>query len=259
MTINARRSSSRAARRPSWASRFATGALVAVVLAAGGQIARAGAAADAVVATAPKGAGASPAAPQTVSSGSVVAQAEAALAAGHPGRAILDYQRARLLAPRAPAVTAGLTRAESLAGLPREDASPAVRAARRLDANEWGWLAMAGLTLGAAGVVALSWGLIGRRGLLALGLAGVGLAGVGLLGAVEVAPGPNRAVVVAPDTVARIAPFAQADQAFSVPEGSVVTVERTYDHYSLIAGADGRGWVPEGGLELILPAAGKRS
>jgi hypothetical protein len=189
----------------------------------------------------------------------LVATAEADLAAGHPGPAIVQYERARLLAPRAPAVAAGLARARSIAGLPPAEASVAARIASRLDANEWGWIGMAGLLLAAAGLGALSWRLMRSRGFLVLVLGGAGMASVGLLSAAEVTPPPDRAVVVAPDAVARIAPFAKADEAFSVPEGSLVTVERTYDNYTLIAAPEGRGWVPKGGVEIILPAAGKHS
>ena len=147
----------------------------------------------------------------------------------------------------------------SIAGLPPADASVAARVARRLDADEWGWIGIAGLVLAAAGLVAFSWGLIRRRGFLLLALGGVGMASVGLLSAAEVTPPPDRAVVVASDAVARIAPFAKADEAFSVPEGSLVTVERTYGNYTLIAAPEGRGWVAKGGVEIILPATGKRS
>ena len=238
---------------PSRGFRRASIALVALVLSVGGQIAHAGEAA------APAAPALSSAAAQNVSAKSLVAQAEADLAAGHPGLAILQYDRAQLLAPRAPAVAAGLARAQSAAGLPTVEASPVVRVAKRLDANEWGWIGMAGLILGAAGLVALSWGLIRRRGFLALALAGVGIASVGFVSAVEVTPPPNRAIVVAPDAVARIAPFAKADQAFAVPEGTAVTIERTYGKYALIASSEGHGWVPEGGVEIILPATGKGS
>jgi hypothetical protein len=238
---------------PSRGFRRASIALVALVLSVGGQIAHAGEAA------APAAPTLSRAAAQNVSAKSLVAQAEADLAAGHPGLAILQYDRAQLLAPRAPAVVAGLTRAQSAAGLPMAEASPVVRVARRLNANEWGWIGMAGLILGAAGLVALSWGLIRRSGFLALVLAGVGIASAGFVSAVEVTPPPNRAIVVAPDTVARIAPFAKADQAFAVPEGTPVTIERTYGKYALIASSEGYGWVPEGGVEIILPATRKGS
>jgi len=242
------------------ASRPATIALVALLLTAGGEVARAGEAAPPAGApTALRGTDASKGVAQGFSARSLVAQAEADLAAGHPGLAVLGYERAHLLAPRAPTVAAGLARARSAAGLPPAEASPAVRFMGRLDANEWGWIAMAGLILAGAGLVALSWGLLRRRGFLLLALGGVGLAAVGFVSAVEVTPPPNRAVVVAPDTVARIAPFAKADQAFAVPEGTAVTIERTYGKYALIASSEGRGWIPEGGVEVILPATGKGS
>ena len=196
---------------------------------------------------------------QAYSARALVGQADADLAAGHPGLAIVGYERARLLAPRASSVTAGLARARSIAGLPSTKASLTNRAMTRLAPNEWSWVAMAGLILTGAGAVAVAWGLIRRSAFVATAVAGAAVAGLGILGAVEVTPGPDSAVVVAADTVARIAPFSRADAAFAVPEGSLVTVERTHDHYVLIAGADGRGWVPERGVELILPGTGKRS
>jgi hypothetical protein len=189
----------------------------------------------------------------------LVAKATADLAAGHPGLAILGYERARLLAPRATAVTAGLARAQAIAGLPPTETSPVMRLAKWLDGNEWGWIGMVGLVLGAGGLVVLSWSRLRRRAFLALACAGAGLAGVGFLGAEAVTPPSNRAVVVVRDSVARIAPFAGAEPAFVAPEGAVVTVERTFDHYTLIATPDGRGWVPEAGVETILPAGRKHS
>jgi hypothetical protein len=241
--------------------RLTSWAVVALVLFGGGQMARArvneGAPAVTPIAV-ENTAFAKPTTPR-FSARALVAQAEANLADGHPGQAILEYERARLIAPRAPTVTTGLSRAQSIAGVRSPDPSLATRAMRYLDPDEWGWVAMAGLILAGAGAVAVAWGLIRRRGFMALALTGVIAAGLGILGTVEVTPGPNSAVVVAGDTVARIAPFAKADEAFSVPEGSLVTVERTYGHYVLIAGAEGRGWVPERGVELILPGEGKRS
>jgi hypothetical protein len=234
--------------------------LVALVLPIGGRLARAGEAGrPAPAPTAVERTTASTATAEVFSARSLVAQATADLAAGHPGLAILGYERARLLAPRATAVTAGLARAQSIAGLPPADTSPAIRLAMCLDADEWGWIGMAGLILAAASLVALSWGRIRRRALLALACAGAGVAGAGFLSAVAVTPPPTRAVVVLPDSVARIAPFAGAEPAFVATEGAVVTVERTFDHYTLIVSPDGRGWVPEAGVETILPATRKRS
>lgn len=235
-------------------------AFAALLVTLGGEVARAGEATSPAVAQTslqrPKASG--PTA-QGVSVRSLVAAAEADLAAGRPGPAIVQYERARLLTPRAPTVMAGLARARSIAGLPPADASVAARVAGWLDANEWGWIGMAGLLLAAAGLVAFSWRLIRRRGFLSLALGGVGLASVGLLSAVEVTPPPDRAVVVAPDTLARIAPFSGAEPTFLAPEGAIVTVERTHDNYALIAAPEGRGWVPKEGVEIILPASGKHS
>jgi hypothetical protein len=234
--------------------------LVALVVSIGGQLARAGEAGPpAAASTAVERTTASSATAEIFSARALVAKATADLAAGHPGLAILGYERARLLAPRATAVTAGLARAQAIAGLPPTETSPVIRLAMWLDGNEWSWIGMAGLILGAAGLVVLSWSRIRRRAFLALACAGAGVAAVGFLGAAAVTPPPDRAVVVVPDSVARIAPFAGAEPSFVAPEGAVVTVERTFDHYRLIVSPHGRGWVPEAGVETILPATRKRS
>jgi hypothetical protein len=240
-------------------------ALVAIVLAVGGRLALAGTAGGE---SAPRDVVAAAVAPIDLakvdaskatkpgfSARVLVSQAEAELAAGHPGLAILQYERARLLAPRAPAIAVGLARAQAAASLPSVEPALAGRVERLLGADEWGWIGMAGLILAAAGVVAFSWDLIRRRGVVVLAVVGAGIASAGFLAAIQVTP-PDRAVVIAPDEVARIAPFAQSEQAFAVPEGAVVTVERTYQDYALVDGPEGRGWIPRKGLEIILPAPG---
>ena len=181
-------------------------------------------------------------------------QAQAELAAGHPGRAILHYERARFIAPRAPAVAAGLARARAAAGVSAVGAGVVGRVARRLGADEWGRVAIAGLLLTSVAFVTFAWELVRRRGFLALALAGVGAASIGTLGARLVAPPANLAVVVAPGARALIAPFDRADPAFVAPEGALVTVERTHGDYALVAGPEGQGWVPRAGIETILPA-----
>lgn len=186
-------------------------------------------------------------------------QADAELAAGHPGRAILQYERARLVAPRSAAVAAGLVHAREAARLPPVESGRLAHAARLLGADEWGWIAMGGLGVCAAGLVGLAWGLVRRRGFLAMAFAGTGIAILGALAAKQVAPPPDGAVVIAADVIARIAPFAKADQAFVAPEGALVTLERTHGDFALIAGRDGRGWVPRKDVETIFPDSRNRS
>ena len=100
---------------------------------------------------------------------------------------------------------------------------------------------------------------IRRRGLLALACAGVGLAGRRLSGRGEVTPPPTGRSSSRPTRSPGSPHSPRPSRRSLAPEGAVVTVERTHDHYALIAGPEGRGWVPEGGVEIILPATAKRS
>lgn len=200
-----------------------------------------------------------PARAQVYSTRALVIAAEADLADAHPGRAIVAYERARLLVPRSRVVAAGLARARAAANLPLVEPPATVRAARLLSAGEWGWVAILGLTLGAGALAALAWGVLGRRRVLVIALAGFGAATLAVLGAWQVTPPPGQAIVVAAEATARIAPFAAAEPAFSLTEGAPVTIERTHGDYALIAGPEGRGWVPRAVVETILPATARRS
>lgn len=184
----------------------------------------------------------------------LVSEAEADLAAGHPGRAILRYERAELAAPRSPAVSAGLARARAAANLPPIRQSMAVRALRMASADVWAWVGMSGLIVLAMAVVALAWGLVRKRGFLALAAAG-GVAALGLVAARGVSTPIDRAIVVGTDVVARIAPFTTADEAFAAREGSEVSVVSRHGGYTLISTPEGRAWVLNEAVETILPRA----
>jgi hypothetical protein len=189
----------------------------------------------------------------------LVAEAEAALASGHAGRAVLDYERAQLTAPRSPAIAAGLAHALATASLPTPTRDLPGRAVRLVSADAWSWIGMAGLILVGVGLVGLTWSPRRRRRSFVLTLAGAGLACLGILAAREVSPPPNRAVVVASDVAARIAPFATAEESFTTPEGSTVSIEQSHGSYVLIATPEGRGWVPSASVETILPVDTHRS
>lgn len=187
------------------------------------------------------------------SAGELVAKANADLAGGRPGSAIVQLERARLLAPRAPAIAAGMAQARAVAGLP---ASPnpnrIVQAAEWLSPDEWARVALVGSGLIAGGLVAVAWRLVRIRGLAIFVGAGTLVAVVGLLAVSAIAPSLGSAVVTAPTTIARKAPLAGADPAFVLPEGTNVTIQRRHGDYDFVAAPEGRGWVPRSGLETIL-------
>jgi hypothetical protein len=181
----------------------------------------------------------------------LVQDAQAELAA-HPGRAVLDYERARLLAPRAPEIRDGLVRARTAAGLPAARSPSLVRAAEWLSPDEWSRIALLALALGAVAVTAAAWRLW-RRSTVPVAVAGLVLALAAGGVAWRTAPGRTAAVVVGANTVSRIAPFLAADEAFVAPEGSRVDVRGTHQGFVRIASDRGEGWVPSSAVETIIP------
>jgi hypothetical protein len=181
------------------------------------------------------------------------AQAEAALAAGHPGYAILEYERARWMAPGSRVIENDLARARAAAHLSPSEPGLAGSARQLVRVDRWGWVALTGVGLSAAGAV-----LMGRRsvskleGVIML-LAGSSLAGLALWVAIGSGPPANLGVVVGRDVVARAGPSAQSLATFAVPEGALITVERARGDYALVGSGAQRGWVPRAWVETVLP------
>jgi hypothetical protein len=181
----------------------------------------------------------------------LLARGDAEMEAHHRGRAIADYERARLLAPRSPLISAALAQARASAGLPPLEESRFASALGTLSPNEWSWIALGGLGLAAAAVVGLGWG-VRRLGFGAF-LVGAVVAAASATAAAETGPSPRSAVVVGSDVAVRIAPFAAADPAFVAAEGSQVTIERTRGAYAWVRSSSGDGWIPVDQIETILP------
>ncbi|HEY6477333.1 MAG TPA: hypothetical protein VI456_12180, partial [Polyangia bacterium] len=191
--------------------------------------------------------------PSAVSARSLVSGAEHTLAQGHPGQAILNLERARLLDPRSPTIAAELAQARAAANLPAVEPRLAGTTRQILRADEWGHVALIGLGFIALGVVSRFWRVGGRPAFLAAILVGAAVALAGTWAAVRGAIPPNLAVVVAPDAMAYVAPSTHAQKLFEPPEGSLVLIEGARGDYALIRAAALQGWVSRRDVETILP------
>ncbi|HEX4419441.1 MAG TPA: hypothetical protein VH165_16125 [Kofleriaceae bacterium] len=176
--------------------------------------------------------------------------------AGHPGPAILAFERAQLLAPRDATIRADLARTRETAGLSVAPRSRLDATLGVLTSDEWTWLAIAAGILACTGTVAYAWSM--RRSLArTLAIAGGLGGGLAVAAAVEVAPSPAAAIVLHAST-ARIAPFAAAEAAFAAPEGEAVTVEQDRGDFVYVRDADRAGWLPRAEVERVVahePAA----
>ncbi len=182
-----------------------------------------------------------------------VARANEALVEHHPGRAILNLERARLLSPRSRLIADDLAQARLVANLPPIEPQSTGSPSQLLRTRQCGQVALAGLGLAAAALIAVI-GKLGRRPFLLIALLGGLVATAGLRAAIRTEPPPNLAVVVAPGLLARVAPSMSARALFAPQEGSVVSVVRFRARFVLISSGGCRGWVPAEDVETILPA-----
>jgi tetratricopeptide (TPR) repeat protein len=170
---------------------------------------------------------------------------------GQVGQALLAYDRARLLAPRDPDLEANRSYTLHHANLPAPGTT-AERLAETLSPNEWAWLLVAAVTAACAGGFTLyarpGVPLRVATGAMVLGAA-IALGGLGLRQG-----GLHRAYVVVPEATVRLSPFAEAQTAFSLPDGTPVQVEAAHDDFLRIRTAKGEtGWVRRGEAEPLLP------
>lgn len=173
---------------------------------------------------------------------------------GRTGLAILNYERALLLAPGDADIAANLHFVRAKAGLPDVTESWLVQRLTSVRPNALAWLGSAGLVL--AGLSVLSGRLFpGRqRTFCSLALVGALLAAATVGGAIVMWPRVHEAVVIASKAPARTSPVAAADEAFALREGETVTVRAMRPDFALVQTPAGRaGWVARNQIEDVVP------
>jgi tetratricopeptide (TPR) repeat protein len=184
---------------------------------------------------------------------------------GKLGLAILDYDRARRLAPRDPDIVANLKFAEQRLSVDEVNAPPRPwqKTLRSIiesrSPTEWGMYELSALWLTALAIGMCIYVPRLRSGLLVIAtVAFMGFAVCGFaLGQIvisdQTAP---AAVVVAGDTAARFAPIADSTTHFKLTEGTRVVVREDRGQWLLVERADGQqGWVKSDSVERVVPQA----
>lgn len=193
--------------------------------------------------------------------------ANAELKAGHIGPALLNYERARYLAPGDPDINHNLQIARKQAGLDPDPYRWWQIVLRSID-----WTVWLGIILGALALLLLAligttcadaWGPglgISPRPLrrffkgvificvpVVLFFAFVELSAAGFNARIE-------GVIVAKQVPLRLSPFESSDQTGTLPEGDLVTVEKKYNDYFWVdERSQQSGWVQEKAIEPVLP------
>jgi len=162
---------------------------------------------------------------------------------GKPARAILEYERALVLAPRSPAIASNLAAARERAGITAPTVGPWLAAARYLRFDTYIWVGLTALWVLCGAVVLLCVEGSARRFARPLIL----VAAVTLCVSVDaVALGWSdlyRAVLQEPASL-HLAPAVSAAVSGALRAGEVVWTQDQYGGFSFVRTADGHaGWV----------------
>ena len=174
--------------------------------------------------------------------------------AGRPGMAVLNYERASLLAPNDPDIEFNLRYVLQSRRLPLE---PRGRMARALSAVS----PMAVSWIGVAGLVIVGASLLGgrrtaryrwlRRGAL---LAGILLVGLTVGNAVLLWPKLHEAVVIRAAAPVRVSPVPMGDALIVLPEAAIVRMRAQHEGFVLVETSAGlAGWASRADLAPVVP------
>ena len=171
------------------------------------------------------------------------------------GDAILDYERARWLAPHDPDVLANLRYARQQAGLVASEEAWSEQLANALSPNTWAWLASGALFLLCAAVFTKQLRPDYHAHLALLITASALTLTVACAAVLLRSQQLDRAVLPAKDTPALLSPFAGAKTVYDFAAGQMVRVESTHGGYDFVRDAGGHsGWVAGGQVALLVPA-----
>jgi len=179
--------------------------------------------------------------------------------AGKPGLAVLNYERASLLAPNDSDVEANLRYVRDslrLASPPRNWFDRAVRVASPMVLS---WMGVIGLSL--LGISLLAGRMVSRHRWLRLAAAAVGLAlaGVTVANGVFLWPKLHAGVVITGATPVRAAPVPMGDALFVLPEAETVRMVAEHESFVLVRTRTGRmGWVSRANLAPVVAAKSDR-
>jgi hypothetical protein len=179
--------------------------------------------------------------------------ANAQLREGKPGRAILNYERARWLAPNDPDIDANLRLARERSQTVLAAPWP-LRFASLFTMNGWAGLGAGSLLLVTA-TLPLALLLPRRRTVLRLARVLAVVTLLASLAAIGARWGElSRAVIVAKAAPARISPVTVGQAIFTLPEGTMVNIEKSNGPFTLVIAQNGqKGWVSRDDIKPVIP------
>jgi hypothetical protein len=174
--------------------------------------------------------------------------------AGKPGLAVLNYERAALLAPNDADINANMEYVRASAHVPTEPRTRFARVAQATSPNLAAWIGVLGIALVGAGLLARR--IAPRFRWLRAGgvLLGVALITLTVSNAMLLWPRIHEAVVLINQTPARVSPVPMGDTAFVLREAETVTMTAEHEDFILIRTRGGlSGWVARANLGAVVP------
>jgi hypothetical protein len=174
--------------------------------------------------------------------------------AGQPGMAVLNYERAALLAPSDSDINANLDYVRASAHVPLEPRTRWTRIVQAVNPDDLAWASVLGIALIGAGLIAAR---VTRRlkfvraCVIALGAALIGLT---VSNGILLWPRLHQAVVLIDQTPARVAPVPMGDTAFVLRQAETVRMMAEHEDFILIRKSGGlSGWVSRANLAAVVP------
>ena len=179
--------------------------------------------------------------------------------AGKPGLAVLNYERAALMAPGDADINANLEYVRARAHVLAEPRSRFARIVQVASPASAAWIGVMGIALVGTGLLAVKVSP-GFRWVCAGGiLLGVALTSLSVSSAVLVWPRMHEGIVLVDRTPARVSPVPMSDTAFVLPEAETVTIAGEHEDFALIRTRGGlMGWVARANVGAVVPPARSR-
>jgi hypothetical protein len=174
--------------------------------------------------------------------------------ADKPGLAVLNYERAALLAPNDTDINTNLEYVRAAAHVPTEPRGRFARIAQAASPAVAAWLGVLGIALVGAGLLARKITPRFRWALVCCMQLGVALIALTVSNAMLLWPRMHAAVVLINQTPARVSPVPMSETAFVLREAETVTITAQHEDFVLVRTRGGLlGWVARANLGAVVP------
>jgi hypothetical protein len=174
--------------------------------------------------------------------------------AGKPGLAVLNYERALLLAPGDADIHANLDYVRASVHLPPEQRTLIARITQAINPTAAAWIGAVGVALIGAGLLAGRFWPRHRWKWNGVSLVGLTLLTLTAANAIVMWPRMSEAVILVNQAAGRVSPVPMGDTAFTLQEAETVSITAEHEDFMLIRTRSGlSGWVARADIGAVIP------